>query len=444
MECRRGHLENRRVVHYILSVGMASTSCDQVIALEHFIDPGSVYSLVGPTARLRPKQPGDVAQIVESLRCRDSHLLAYAKERLPKRYHYSDHRRIEPVVLDMDSGYLVLNREADKNPALCNGGSHGYDNMAPGMQSLFVAHGPAFRQNVTARPFRSIELYELMTELLGIEPEPNNGTRGALHYLLRTPKPLPEEASLRTPDMCVVDGSELGEGDKEDGCMCRNGGEGRKASPTGASRPHAAARPLVLAASSASRTAQSWSSGHALSNAASHWSGVVTLNSGNVGTACGHESDSSVYATRSQPRERCKVRVFFQTSCMKSVHLYGPPYAQSWPRPAPSSLRCGCTRTPCPSTTTTRLACDASCCGLCSSGRHATARCTWSPGRPSTWTETDAGRRCTRSGFDTFLYFTYTSCISSDGSLIHAPRSAEFSAASRINVLLQPSNEVFQ
>ncbi|KAL3219588.1 hypothetical protein MRX96_030342 [Rhipicephalus microplus] len=88
--------------------GMASTSCDQVIALEHFIDPGSVYSLVGPTARLRPKQPGDVAQIVESLRCRDSHLLAYAKERLPKRYHYSDHRRIEPVVLDMDSGYLVL------------------------------------------------------------------------------------------------------------------------------------------------------------------------------------------------------------------------------------------------------------------------------------------------------------------------------------------------
>lgn len=202
--------------------GMASTSCDQVIALEHFIDPGSVYSLVGPTARLRPKQPGDVAQLVEALRCRDSHLLAYAKERLPKRYHYSDHRRIEPVVLDMDSGYLVLNREADKNPALCNGGSHGYDNMAPGMQSLFVAHGPAFRQNVTARPFRSIELYELMTELLGIEPEPNNGTRGTLHYLLRKPKPLPEEPSMRTPDMCVVDGSELGEGDKEDGCMCRN------------------------------------------------------------------------------------------------------------------------------------------------------------------------------------------------------------------------------
>lgn len=203
--------------------GMASTSCDQVIALERFLDPSTVYSLVGPTARIRPKQSGDVAQLVESLRCHHSHLLAYAKERLPKRYHYSDHRRIEPVVLDMDSGYLVLNREADKSPALCNGGSHGYDNMAPGMQALFVAHGPAFKQNLTARPFRNIELYELMTELLRIRPEPNNGTRGALHYLLRKPSPLPDEPRLPTPQVCSLTGNHTD--DKEDdGCMCRNGG----------------------------------------------------------------------------------------------------------------------------------------------------------------------------------------------------------------------------
>ncbi|KAH6947622.1 hypothetical protein HPB50_020200 [Hyalomma asiaticum] len=165
--------------------GMASPSCDQVIALEHFIDPGSVYSLVGLTARLRPKQPGDVAQL--------------------------------PIVLDIDSGYLVLYREADKNPALCNGGSHGY-NMAPGMQSLFVAHGPAFRQNVTSRPFRNIELYELMTELLNIAANPNNGTRKALLYLLRKPGALPEVPPLKTPGMCDVEGSsKFNDGDNEDG-----------------------------------------------------------------------------------------------------------------------------------------------------------------------------------------------------------------------------------
>lgn len=53
-------------------------------------------------------------------------------------------------------------KAADKTAASCEGGSHGYDNLAPGMQSIFVAHGPAFKQNVTARPFRNIELYELM------------------------------------------------------------------------------------------------------------------------------------------------------------------------------------------------------------------------------------------------------------------------------------------
>lgn len=102
-----------------LPAGMASTSCDQVIALERFADPSSFYSLVGPTARLRPKSPDGVAQLVNTLRCRHSHLLVYAKERLPKRYHYSAHRRIEPVVLDMDSGYLVLKWVPSVLPSAC-------------------------------------------------------------------------------------------------------------------------------------------------------------------------------------------------------------------------------------------------------------------------------------------------------------------------------------
>lgn len=201
--------------------GMASTSCDQVIALEKFADLAGFYSLVGPTARLRPKTPGPeaVAQLVDTLRCQNSHLLVYAKERLPKRYHYSSHRRIEPVVLDMDSGYLVLNKAADKTAASCEGGSHGYDNLAPGMQSIFVAHGPAFKQNVTARPFRNIELYELMAELMSIEPRPNNGTRGSLHYLLRRPAPLPEPPKLRTPATCVPPPDTPA--DEDDGCMCK-------------------------------------------------------------------------------------------------------------------------------------------------------------------------------------------------------------------------------
>lgn len=206
--------------------GMTSISCDQVIALDRYVDPSSFYSLVGASARINPKASSKfaVGQLVEMLRCRHEHLLVYAKERLPKRYHYSNHRRIEPIVFDMDSGYIVLNKMADKNPDYCSGGAHGYDNMAPSMQGIFLGHGPAFKQNVTVRPFRNIELYEMMAQLLKITPRPNNGTRGSLHYLLRHRDPLPELPHPPVPPQCYVtltNGTENGT-DEDDGCMCKS------------------------------------------------------------------------------------------------------------------------------------------------------------------------------------------------------------------------------
>ena len=39
--------------------------------------------------------------------------------------------------------------------------------------------------------FTYIEFSYLLTEILGVEPAPNNGTMGSLHHLMNHPKPLP-------------------------------------------------------------------------------------------------------------------------------------------------------------------------------------------------------------------------------------------------------------
>ncbi|KAL5487255.1 hypothetical protein EMCRGX_G019834 [Ephydatia muelleri] len=65
-------------------------------------------------------------------------------------------------------------------------GNHGYDNLFSEMQSIFVAHGPAFKQGNYSKPVDSINLYNLMCELLKITPSRNNGTSGALDYMLKT------------------------------------------------------------------------------------------------------------------------------------------------------------------------------------------------------------------------------------------------------------------
>merc|ERR1719402_264458 len=58
------------------------------------------------------------------------------------------------------------------------------------MNALFLAHGPAFRRNVELESFQNIELYNLMCQILGVSPAPNNGTWGALHHaLVNPPKP---------------------------------------------------------------------------------------------------------------------------------------------------------------------------------------------------------------------------------------------------------------
>ena len=66
-------------------------------------------------------------------------------------------------------------------------GNHGWDNLNQEMQAMFIGQGPSFRQGLVAAPFHNIELYNLMSAMIGIEPAPNNGTWGALHHLLVDP-----------------------------------------------------------------------------------------------------------------------------------------------------------------------------------------------------------------------------------------------------------------
>lgn len=52
------------------------------------------------------------------------------------------------------------------------------------MRALFVAHGPAFKDGVTVAPFLNIELYNVMADIMGITPSPNDGTPGSLDDIL--------------------------------------------------------------------------------------------------------------------------------------------------------------------------------------------------------------------------------------------------------------------
>ena len=66
------------------------------------------------------------------------------------------------------------------------GGAHGYDNAFTDMNAIFYAEGPAFKANYQAAPFSNVELYGLVTEILGLEPAETDGNIENVRHMLST------------------------------------------------------------------------------------------------------------------------------------------------------------------------------------------------------------------------------------------------------------------
>lgn len=125
---------------------------------------------------------------------------AFNKWDLPYRMHFSKSRRIPPIILDLNVGWRGIFGEERYS----GNGAHGWDNLYPEMQSIFLAYGPSFKSNVKALPFENVQLYNLMCALLNVTPAINNGTWGALHHLLFDPPPSTDRYSEEYGEMIPI------------------------------------------------------------------------------------------------------------------------------------------------------------------------------------------------------------------------------------------------
>ncbi|XP_030838591.1 venom phosphodiesterase 2 [Strongylocentrotus purpuratus] len=182
--------------------GMANRTCDQTFILDDFL-PSSDYRIATTAATMLrilandDATVSDPAEVVEELLCKHEVAIPYVREDLPKRWHYINNRRIEPIEVTVPEQWSASGGAT----TWCDGGTHGYDNLGNLMKAMFVAIGPGFKSQVAVQPFQNIELYNVMCELLDLEPAPNNGTMGSLHHMLRNPKPLPDDSTTPTPKM---------------------------------------------------------------------------------------------------------------------------------------------------------------------------------------------------------------------------------------------------
>lgn len=190
--------------------GMEEISCDRKEALQELVgDTSSYFVYQGPFGRIRAMNKDtvvDSAGLVANMTCKkpDQKIKPYLKAHLPKRLHFANSRRIEDVNVLVEPKWLFERNKGSLT--FCSGGNHGYDNDAESMHAMFVSYGPKFQSQTEIEPFSSIELYNIMCDVLEIFPSDNNGTHGSMNHILRKPRHIPTlPAEQSGPAECLLD-----------------------------------------------------------------------------------------------------------------------------------------------------------------------------------------------------------------------------------------------
>ncbi|XP_014914974.1 ectonucleotide pyrophosphatase/phosphodiesterase family member 5 [Poecilia latipinna] len=152
--------------------GMAQLSPEKIIELDQYVDR-DLYTWVdkSPVVGILPKK-GKLDEVYAMLADANPNMVAYRKDNIPEHFHYQHNVRIMPILLEAKEGWTIMQNRT----GLFMFGNHGYNNTLRDMQPVFVARGPAFRQNYIKASMRSVDLYPLMCHILAIQPLPNNGS----------------------------------------------------------------------------------------------------------------------------------------------------------------------------------------------------------------------------------------------------------------------------
>jgi len=166
--------------------GMAQLSQDRLIFLDDYLDPTNLeiknwYPLLDIWC-----DESQVDSIYNLIHNKHESLSVYKKEDVPEYLHYSNNRRIAPIVGILDNGWSLTSRDYfNEHQSYYRGGTHGYDPTHSDMHAFFLAQGPAFKSGIQYPALKNVHLYSLMAEILEIDPVETDGNLDAVKGMLK-------------------------------------------------------------------------------------------------------------------------------------------------------------------------------------------------------------------------------------------------------------------
>jgi hypothetical protein len=152
---------------------------DKYISLDNFETSGPL---------LYPHSEADASRAYQKLKAADALFLVYRRAQVPAYLHYTTNPREGDPVVVPKGPYMIrghappAGREDHPPPA----GEHGYDPYEMhSMRAIFFADGPDIKPGVAVKPFENINVFPLVTKILGLENPPIDGSLNVLSGVLQ-------------------------------------------------------------------------------------------------------------------------------------------------------------------------------------------------------------------------------------------------------------------
>ncbi|HEY0161581.1 MAG TPA: ectonucleotide pyrophosphatase/phosphodiesterase [Edaphobacter sp.] len=161
--------------------GMAKLPDRRWLSLDKLVDLKDV-----PTAgeRVYPKTEAEKQRVYDTLKAaNDPRFTPYRLKEVPESLHFNSNDRAgDPVVVPNELVAITVHaKELVKGT-----GAHGFDpEKFPEMKAIFYAEGPDVKPGVKLAPFRNVNVYDFVCELLGLKPAKNDGQKKVLAGSLR-------------------------------------------------------------------------------------------------------------------------------------------------------------------------------------------------------------------------------------------------------------------
>ena len=165
-------LYDRAMLVIVSDHGMAATSPDRVVWIDDIIDPAALKIGYGGAVLTADPAPGREAEVQAKLVGRHPHMECWNKADVPARLVYGSNPRVAQIVCLVETGWLAATRA---RPVIRAGGAHGYDNQAPEMAAVFIAHGPGVVAGRRLTDLDSVDVQPFLARLLGLNAPAGDG-----------------------------------------------------------------------------------------------------------------------------------------------------------------------------------------------------------------------------------------------------------------------------